>query len=162
MAIRARIRRALRKSDSSDTISQTGSNTTTATAATSETSSLHKLPTSASALSRIFALGSRDKDRDGGSSGSSGSNAKERKRAKGGGKKTMHPSQRPLTLQNLKHQEMLSHFTMTFGASDPDQVESPGFRGVSPCCTRAGSVDLDGDYFGARSAADTVRAAPRR
>lgn len=152
MAIRDRIRRALRKSDSSsDSVSQAGSNTTAATAATSETESLHKLPTHHSALSRIFTLGSRDKDNGG--HRSSGSNSKERKKAKGG--KKMHPSQRPLTLQNLKHQEMLSHFTMTFGASDPDQVVSPSFGGVSPCCTRPGSVDLNRDYFGARSAVAT-------
>lgn len=144
MAIRDRIRRALRKSDSSDAVSQTGSNTTATTlttAATSETS-LHQLPTTTSALSRIFTLGSHGSS----GSGSSGTNKakikpsrRERRRAKA----TVHPSQRPLTLQNLRHQEMLSHFTMTFGASDPDRIESLSFYGVSPCCTRAASVDLD-------------------
>src|SRR4051812_42675872 len=100
MAIRDRFRRALRKSDSSDTaISQTDSNTTTAT--TSETSSLHKSTTSSSRLTKTFTWGRREKD----------DSDKESKRNKKN--KKIHPSQRPLTLQNLKHQEMLSHFNMT-------------------------------------------------
>ncbi|KAJ3473313.1 hypothetical protein NLG97_g10380 [Lecanicillium saksenae] len=47
----------------------------------------------------------------------------------------------------MRHQEMLSHFSMTFGASDPAQIETMSFIGVSPCCTRPssrrGSLDLD-------------------
>ncbi|KAF5134276.1 uncharacterized protein G6M90_00g012930 [Metarhizium brunneum] len=127
MAIRDRFRRALRKSDSSDTISPTNSNTTTAT--TSETSSLHK--STSSKFARTFAFSRRSKDES----------HEESKRNKKN-KKT-HPSQRPLTLQNLKHQEMLSHFSMTFGASDPSQIESASFIGVSPCCTRAPSLEID-------------------
>jgi len=129
MAIRDRFRRALRKSDSSDTaISQTDSNTTTAT--TSETSSLHKSTTSSSRHTKTFTWGRREKD----------DSDKESKRNKKN--KKIHPSQRPLTLQNLKHQEMLSHFNMTFGASDPSQIESASFIGVSPCCTRAPSLEI--------------------
>ncbi|GAB0131672.1 hypothetical protein EsDP_00000134 [Epichloe bromicola] len=132
MTIRDRFRRALRKSDSSDTISQTGSNTTTTTTTTtSETSSLHKSTASSGRLARTFTWGRRSKN------GSEGESKKNRK------SKKVHPSQRPLTLQNLKHQEMLSHFTMTFGASDPDQIESLSFVGVSPCCTRAPSLEMD-------------------
>ncbi|EFY98621.1 hypothetical protein X797_001900 [Metarhizium robertsii] len=127
MAIRDRFRRALRKSDSSDTISPTNSNTTTAT--TSETSSLHK--STSSKLARTFAFSRRSKDES----------HEESKRNKKN--KKIHPSQRPLTLQNLKHQEMLSHFSMTFGASDPSQIESASFIGVSPCCTRAPSLEID-------------------
>lgn len=129
MAIRDRFRRALRKSESSDTeISQTDSNTTTAT--TSETSSLHK--STSSKLGRSWTWGRRsEKDES----------EKEAKRNRKN-KKT-HPSQRPLTLQNLKHQEMLGHFNMTFGASDPSQIESASFIGVSPCCTRAPSLEID-------------------
>ncbi|KAK2592881.1 hypothetical protein QQS21_009413 [Conoideocrella luteorostrata] len=132
MAIRDRFRRALRKSDSSDdTISQTDSNTTTTTAATSETSSLHKSTTGSSKLARTFTWGRRSKDES----------EKESKRSRKN--KKIHPSQRPLTLQNLKHQEMLSHFTMTFGASDQSQIETLSFIGVSPCCTRAPSLEID-------------------
>ncbi|KHN95155.1 uncharacterized protein MAM_07040 [Metarhizium album ARSEF 1941] len=129
MSIRDRFRRALRKSDSSDTtISQTESNTTTTT--TSETSSLHKSITS-SKFARTFAFARRSKDE---------SHEESRRNRRN---KKIHPSQRPLTLQNLKHQEMLSHFTMTFGATDPSQIESASFIGVSPCCTRAPSLEID-------------------
>ncbi|KND95380.1 hypothetical protein TOPH_00436 [Tolypocladium ophioglossoides CBS 100239] len=147
MAIRDRFRRALRKSDSSDSISQTESNTTTTTT-TSETSSLHKTATTTSTLSKVFTFGSRDRDND-----RDKSKEKERKTAKGGRKKPIHPSQRPLTLQNLKHQEMLGQFTMTFGASNPSQIERLSFCGVSPCCTRPGSVvDFDGGDVSSPSA----------
>ncbi|POR34862.1 Uncharacterized protein TPAR_04941 [Tolypocladium paradoxum] len=140
MAIRDRFRRALRRSDSSDSISQTDSNTTTTT--TSETSSLHKTATTTSTLSKVFTFGSRDRDND-----RDKNKEKEKKKPKDGRKKPVHPSQRPLTLQNLKHQEMLSQFTMTFGASNPGQVERLSFCGVSPCCTRPASVvDFDGGH----------------
>jgi hypothetical protein len=56
----------------------------------------------------------------------------------------LHPSEKPLTAENLKHQELLNHFTMTFGASDPSRLDSMSFYGVSPCCTRRPSID--GDY----------------
>ncbi|KAG5941565.1 hypothetical protein E4U60_007823 [Claviceps pazoutovae] len=143
MAIRERFRRVLRMSDSSDTISKTGSNktstATTTTSATSTSSSLHKSTTSSGKLARTFTWGRRSKDE--------AEKKAEKVAAKSSSKhkktKKMHPSQRPLTLQNLKHQEMLSHFTMTFGASDPDQIESLSFIGVSPCCTRAPSLSID-------------------
>ncbi|GAO13866.1 uncharacterized protein UV8b_03901 [Ustilaginoidea virens] len=129
MAIRDRFRRALRRSEeNSDAISQTESNTTTTTN-TSDTSSVHK-STASSKLARTFAWQRRSKDEP----------DKEAKRNRKNSR--LHPSQRPLTLQNLKHQEMLSHFTMTFGASDPSQIETLSFVGVSPCCTRAPSLDM--------------------
>jgi len=152
MTIRDRFRRALRKSDSSDTISQTESNSTTTTTM-SASSSVHKsINSGAGKLARTFTWGRRSKDEsdktaqdakdktnkmNNNNSSSNSNNSKTKK------SKKMHPSQRPLTLQNLKHQEMLSHFTMTFGASDPDQIESLSFIGVSPCCTRTPSLDMD-------------------
>ena len=127
MAIRDRFRRAMRKSDdSSDVISQTESNTTATTVDSSDSSSNKS---NGSRLAKTFSLGLRDRSKD------------EEKQARKN--KKLHPSQRPLTLQNLKHQEMLSHFTMTFGASDPSQVEGVSFVGVSPCCTRAPSMEID-------------------
>lgn len=128
MAIRDRFRRAMRLSDSaSDALSQTDSNGTTSTANTSQSSSDAPSKKSSSKLSRTFTFRSRDKG------------SKDKKR--------IHPSEKPLTAQNLRHQEMLSHFTMTFGASDPDQIESASFMGVSPCCTRPssrrGSLNID-------------------
>ncbi|KAG5979545.1 hypothetical protein E4U55_005027 [Claviceps digitariae] len=138
MTIRERFRRALRKSDSSDTISQTESNSTTTTTMSSTSSSLHKSTTSSGKLAKTFTWGRRSKDE---SEDKLAQAAKENSKSKKS--KKMHPSQRPLTLQNLKHQEMLSHFTMTFGASDPDQIESLSFIGISPCCTRAPSLDFD-------------------
>ncbi|OAA33063.1 hypothetical protein AAL_00528 [Moelleriella libera RCEF 2490] len=131
MAIRDRFRRALRRSTSSDTISQTQSNSTIATTNTSDTSSLHKSTSGGSRLAKTFSWTRRSKD-----------DADRDSRWKSKHSK-MHPSQRPLTLQNLKHQEMLSHFTMTFGASDPSQIETLSFTGVSPCCTRLPSLEID-------------------
>lgn len=137
MAIRDRIRHALRKSEASDAITQTSSNssnssnTTTSTANTSQSSdtgaSLQK------SSSRLFGFGSRDKEPK---ATKTNKTTKEKKRR-------LHPSEKPLTAQNLRHQELLSHFTMTFGASDPEQIESLSFIGVSPCCTRRNSISLD-------------------
>ncbi|PHH84448.1 hypothetical protein CDD83_1933 [Cordyceps sp. RAO-2017] len=162
MAIRDRIRRALRSksnSSASDSASHAGSSNTTTTATdASDTTSLRKInTTSTSTFSRVFAFGSRDKGhRHNNNNNPAGGkeNRKDRKRHRPG-KKPVHPSQRPLTLQNLRHQEMLSHFTMTFGASDPSQIESLSFCGVSPCCTRPASVDLDRADLGALSLAAT-------
>lgn len=69
----------------------------------------------------------------------------ERKAKKAKGKRRpIHPSEKPLTAQNLKHQEMLSQFTMTFGTRRLSQIEGYGFNGVSPCCTRPASLNGDG------------------
>ncbi|PHH81866.1 hypothetical protein CDD82_7682 [Ophiocordyceps australis] len=141
MSIRNRVRRALRKSRA-ESVSPTNSNATSSTLP-SETSSLRKTPTTTSTLSRVLSsLGSRDKSSD-------RSEKKrirdERQRGRGNAKNPLHPSLRPLTVENLRHQEMLSHYTLTFGASDPSQIESPSFCGVSPCCTRPPSIHLDRD-----------------
>lgn len=89
-----------------------------------------------------------------------GSNNKEIKarKPKSKGKKIVHPSEKPMTAQNLEHQEMLSHFQWTFGASRPEQIEDEDFMGISPCCTRAPSVvdfsldrDRDSDSDGRSS-----------
>ncbi|PNY28044.1 Uncharacterized protein TCAP_02026 [Tolypocladium capitatum] len=138
MAIRDRFRRALRKSDS-------------------ETSSLHNAVTTTSTLSKVFTFGTRDRGnyRD-------KSKENEKKKAEGGRTKPSHPSQRPLTLQNLEHQEMLGQFTMTFGASNPGQIERLSFCGVSPCCTRPSSVvDFDGGHVSPLSAL-SIAETPRR
>lgn len=127
MAIRDRVRRALRRSDSSsDTSSQSDSNTASSTANTSQSSETAglSLQKTSSKLSRTFTFGSRgDKEK------------KEKKK-----RRPMHPSEKPLTVQNLRHQEMLGHFTMTFGTNNLSQIELPDFNGVSPCCTRAPSI----------------------
>ncbi|KAM0250546.1 hypothetical protein ACHAQJ_008556 [Trichoderma viride] len=143
MAIRERFRRALRRSDDSDTISQTDSDATAASStrqsSSSESAPQLSLKKTSSALSRTFTFGRRDKEKD-----KERDNAKkeERDRKKTKGRTYKHPSEKPLTEQNLKHQEMLSHFTMTFGASDPSQIQDVDFDGISPCCTRNGSIDL--------------------
>ncbi|KYK58297.1 hypothetical protein DCS_05310 [Drechmeria coniospora] len=143
MSLGDRFRRAVRKSDSSDDASQAHSSAATSTTNASETSSLHTTATAGSTFSKVFPFRSRSR------SGSRQKSAeKESGRARGKDrKKPIHPSQRPLTLQNLQHQEMLSQFTMTFGASDPSQIERLSFCGVSPCCTRPSSIDLDRDEF---------------
>lgn len=144
MAIRDRVRRALRKSEASDTISQTDSNTTATTS--SQSSEGPQLEKTTSRLARVFTFGNspespeKEKER---------AEKRERKaqdkQSRRGGR--THPRDRPLTTQNIRHQEMLAHFSMTFGASDPNQIETLSFVGVSPCCTRAGSrrtsLDLD-------------------
>ncbi|KAK3186480.1 hypothetical protein K4F52_004781 [Lecanicillium sp. MT-2017a] len=132
MAIRDRVRRALRKSEASNTMTQTESNTTAATNNTSQSSST--LDKTTSRLARVLTFGGNS---------SSSDSAKEEKKQKKKEKKSrggrVHPRDKPLTAQNLRHQEMLSHFSMTFGASDPSQIETQSFMGVSPCCTRPGS-----------------------
>lgn len=131
MSIRDRVRRALRNksdsasaSDASDSASQ--SDSSPATPISSNTSQSSDISQSLSSkLSRTFTWGSRDKD---------ASSSKDKNRRK----RPLHPSERPLTAQNLRHQQMLSQFTMTFGTSNPSQLD---LDGVSPCCTRAPSID---------------------
>ncbi|RFU81438.1 hypothetical protein TARUN_750 [Trichoderma arundinaceum] len=142
MAIRERFRRALRRSDDSDTISQTDSNgdSSTRQSSSSESSAPQlSLKKTSSTLSRTFTFGRRDKEKDK-EKEIAKKEEKDRKRNKG--RTWKHPSEKPLTEQNLKHQEMLSHFTMTFGASDPSQIQDIDFDGISPCCTRNCSIDL--------------------
>ncbi|KAL6787857.1 hypothetical protein J3E68DRAFT_147948 [Trichoderma sp. SZMC 28012] len=134
MAIRDRFRRALRRSDDSDTISQTDSNATTDStrqSSSDESAPQLSLKKTSSVLSRLF-KDTKEKE----------AKVEEKNRKKNKGRTWKHPSEKPLTEQNLKHQEMLSHFTMTFGASDPSQVVDLDFDGISPCCTRNGSLDL--------------------
>jgi len=128
MAIRDNFRRAFRRSDSSSS-SQNDStiNSTTASSEASEPPSLHKTS------SRLtWSWSSKEKDA-----------TKERKSKNKPKKRVVHPSERKLTAQNLAHQEMLSHFTMTFGASRPEQIETDSFIGISPCCTRTPSLAGD-------------------
>ncbi|KAF4585710.1 hypothetical protein GQ602_005015 [Ophiocordyceps camponoti-floridani] len=138
MAIRDRIRRVLHKSHSSgsDSSSHTDVNDPTATPALTTTVDAEKQSSPPSPFARVFHNFRSDEDRRG-----RGEPRIPKGRRKG--RKPIHPSLRPLTVQNLQHQEMLSHFTMTFGASDPDQIESLNARGISPCCTRTPSVDGD-------------------
>ncbi len=129
MAIRDRVRRALRKSETSDAISQTESNTTANTSQGSST-----LDKTTSRLARVLTFGTSSSSDN--SSSKEDKKKKDKKKSRGG---RVHPRDKPLTAQNLRHQEMLSQFSMTFGASDPDQIETQSFMGVSPCCTRPGS-----------------------
>lgn len=149
MAIRDRVRRALRKSEASDTISQADSNTTTTAANTAANASQSssdgtQLEKTTSRLARAFTFSSspdskeKEKER---------AEKRERKAQDRQSRRRTHPRDRPLTTQNIRHQEMLGQFRMTFGASDPSQIETLSFVGVSPCCTRPssrrGSLELD-------------------
>ena len=50
--------------------------------------------------------------------------------------KRLHPSERPLTEQNLRHQEMLGTFTMKFGRSRRySRGARSSFSGISPRCS---------------------------
>lgn len=54
----------------------------------------------------------------------------------GGFPRRMHPSERPLTEQNLRHQEMLGTFTMKFGRSRRfSRGARSSFSGISPRCS---------------------------
>ncbi|KAL1877436.1 hypothetical protein Daus18300_002422 [Diaporthe australafricana] len=65
------------------------------------------------------------------------------KRSGGGGggfgsgfPRRVHPSERPLTEQNLRHQEMLGTFTMKFGRSRRfSRGARSSFSGISPRCS---------------------------
>ncbi|CAI6056379.1 hypothetical protein V2G26_013954 [Clonostachys chloroleuca] len=140
MAIRDRVRRALHKSDASSDYSQSGSNITTTTTATTSASETSSTSTSSSLrhhTSRFFSSWrSNDRDRT-----SDHDKEKKKKRTK-----PIHPRDRPLTTTNIRHQEMLSHFTMTFGSSASrlsQVIDDFEFDGVSPCCTRAPSINGD-------------------
>jgi hypothetical protein len=97
------------------------------------------LKKTSSTLSKTFSFGRRDNSKKNEEKIARKQEAARKRRE---GRTYKHPSEKPLTEQNLKHQEMLSHFTMTFGASDPSQIIDPDFDGISPCCTRACSIDL--------------------
>ncbi|KAH6888702.1 hypothetical protein B0T10DRAFT_59916 [Thelonectria olida] len=130
MAIRESIRRALRRSDMSDSSQSEATSPVNSTTSTSKTSISSK--SSGSRLTRTWTWGSNKEQIQ---------QAKEQRKSKSKPKRRIvHPSERPLTEQNLRHQEMLSQFTWTFGASSPEQVEDDGFIGISPCCTRAPSL----------------------
>lgn len=72
------------------------------------------------------------------------SQMKKKKKKPKRGSAAVHPSERELTEQNLRHQELLSAFTMSFGRSGA-RKQSAGGRtsgsGVSPGCSRSASLD---------------------
>ncbi|KAF5024278.1 hypothetical protein F66182_3646 [Fusarium sp. NRRL 66182] len=134
MAIREHFRRALRSDASSSNLVDAetpGKITVTMTKSSqnSDKSDSSSKSSLVNKLSRTWTWGSKDKD-----------TTKERKPKNKNKKKITHPSEKPMTAQNLQHQEMLSHFDFTFGASSLDQIEEDGFIGISPCCTRAPSL----------------------
>ncbi|KAF4447404.1 hypothetical protein F53441_9082 [Fusarium austroafricanum] len=134
MAIREHFRRAMRSDASSTNIVDADTSgkitaTMTKSSQNSDKSDSSSKSSLVNKLSRTWTWGSKDKDA-----------TKERKPKHRKGKKITHPSEKPMTAQNLQHQEMLSHFEFTFGASCPDQIEEDDFIGISPCCTRAPSV----------------------
>ncbi|KAM0346798.1 hypothetical protein ACHAPU_005138 [Fusarium lateritium] len=141
MAIREHFRRAMRSDASSSNIIDANTSgkitaTMTKSSQNSDKSDSSSKSSLVNKLSRTWTWGSKDKD-----------STKERK-PKSKSKKITHPSEKPMTAQNLQHQEMLSQFDFTFGASSPDQIEADDFAGISPCCTRAPSVvnfSLEGD-----------------
>lgn len=149
MAFRESIRRALRRSELSDSSNSEGSSLVNSTTSTSKTSVSSK--SSGSRLTRTWTWGSNKEP------------AKERKPKNKTKKRIVHPSERPLTEQNLRHQEVFSQFTWTFGASQPDQIQDLDFVGISPCCTRTPSLadyDPNGDSDGSLSSQDSQLSQP--
>lgn len=137
MAIRDNIRRALRRSDLSDSSQSEATSPVNSSPSTSKTSVSSKdSGSSRLTRTRTWTWGGNKKIIESGKE-----NVTPKYKSK---RRVVHPSERPLTEQNLRHQEMLAQFTWTFGASCPEQVEEDDFVGVSPCCTRAPSlVDYD-------------------
>lgn len=86
--------------------------------------------------------------------------------------KAVHPRDKPLTATNLRHQEMLSGFNMTFGSSPSrlSQLVPAGpwddYEGVSPCCTRNpsfdGSMDPISSHDGSSTSLDSDSMPPSR
>ncbi|KAI9904660.1 hypothetical protein N3K66_001189 [Trichothecium roseum] len=152
MAIRDRFRRALHKSASTESITPSQSNTTITTTQTSGTVSSSETTSSMRSLRKAqstmfgctFTWGRGEKDLEK-EKKKEEEKERERERKRKRSKKPIHPRDRPLTEQNLRHQEALSHFTMTFGsesmASASNRLSYIG--GVSPCCTRPASM-IDG------------------
>ncbi|KKY35503.1 hypothetical protein UCDDA912_g04553 [Diaporthe ampelina] len=67
------------------------------------------------------------------------------KRSGGGFPRRLHPSERPLTEQNLRHQEMLGTFTMKFGRSRRfSRGARSSFSGISPRCSVDSSAGTPG------------------
>jgi len=56
-------------------------------------------------------------------------------------KKITHPSEKPLTLVNIQHQEMLNHFTWTFGNRRDSYDLAVEIDGISPGTSRRPSFD---------------------
>lgn len=145
MAIRDRFRRALHKSTSSSNVSSDNSsrnsvNNITTTNTTVSDSSEGSSPRTATS-SKLFPWRSNDPE------SSSRKEKSESRKSKKSSSKPVHPRDKPLTATNLRHQEMLSGFNMTFGSSPSrlSQLVPAGpwdeFEGVSPCCTRNPSFD---------------------
>jgi hypothetical protein len=138
MSIRDRVRRVLRSKSggsSSDSDSMSQSDTSPATPTSSNTSqSSDSVQSLTSKLSRTFTFGARDKESSSASANAATTKEKSKKRRS----RPLHPSERPLTAQNLRHQQVLNQFTMTFGTSNLSQLD---LDGISPCCTRAPSID---------------------
>ena len=170
MAIRDRFRRAVHKSASTDSIAPSDSNTTITTTQTTGTVSSSDTTSSTRSLRKVhstmfgrtFTWG-REKDLEKEKKKEEEKEReKERKRKKS--KKPMHPRDKPLTEQNLRHQEALSHFTMTFGsesmASASNRLSYIG--GVSPCCTRPASMidGIDSVAMSPRTSQDLDRLSP--
>ncbi|ROW12119.1 hypothetical protein VMCG_00724 [Cytospora schulzeri] len=60
-----------------------------------------------------------------------------------------HPMYRQMTEQNLQYQEALSTYTMQFGRSRPSSRGAMSdFSDISPCHSRAGSIDYGYGYGG--------------
>jgi hypothetical protein len=165
MAIRDRVRRALRKSEASDSSSQADTNAlaTTTTSNTSQSSN-NTLEKTTTRLARVLTFGnSSNSDKETDAIKEKKKREKREKKSRNNGR--AHPRDKPLTAQNLRHQELLNQFSMTFGASDPNQIETQSFMGVSPCCTRPSSrrpsisLDMTGSTtsFSTAAATDSTR-----
>jgi hypothetical protein len=166
MAIRDRFRRAMHKSESSSNLAPSESNNTLATTTTTPTiitttttsetssqeSSLRREPTEQTAKF-AFPWSKTDTEK------THRREEKEKKRQEKQQLKQkksirhLHPRDRPLTSTNIRYQEQLGDWDFSFGSSSNRMSqlitdESTSSFGVSPCCTRPGSIngDVDDDY----------------
>lgn len=65
----------------------------------------------------------------------------QKKKKKAAQSQFVHPSERELTEANLRHQELLSGFTMKFGRRRASAGGRTSFSGISPGNSRQASVD---------------------
>jgi len=185
MAIRDRVRRALHKSSTSETeaiqirpVAHTntfdsgysGSGSTTPSSLHRENTNLTNLTAASSSPKALWSWTSRtdqekekrrkQKDEEKEKARQAKANAASKAKNKG---RPVHPRDKPLTAQNLKHQEMLRGFTFEFGSSPDRMSQVCTDYEWSPCCTRAASIDgdhTDGSYTtsGASTTLDLTRA----
>jgi hypothetical protein len=140
MAIRDKFRRAVGASQSTASSSSSSSNAATEPATPTSASSSTSGPTESPATERkirprTFTWRSAKTVEE--------KEQQQQQQKKGGNKKTAaaDPREKPFTEMNLRYQEMLGSYELTFGTSHPEQLWNPDSE-LSPGTSRQNSIDL--------------------